>query len=852
MSDKEPLNILIIDDNKNNLFTLHTLIKEHIEAEIFEADSGIDALQIILQEKIDLIILDVQMPEMDGFETAKLIRSRKKNRHIPIVFLTAAYKSEDFKQKGFAVGAADYLTKPIDTSQLITRIKSYIRFIEQERQHNKELGQKVKERTAEFFEANEKLKQEITERKQIEQELQEAHDELEQRVQERTGELSKINQQLTTEINERKQVETALGHLSHQTKQILENAGEGIFGLNLQGETILVNPSAAKMLGFEVEELIGRKQHEIIHHSRKDNTAYPAEDCPVIKALNDGNSYRRDNEVFWRKDGTSFAVEYMTTPIIENNIITGAVVTFRDITERKQYEAVLQEAKNTAENARAIAEAANLSKSQFLANMSHELRTPLNAIIGYSEMLKEEAEDLGQDDFIPDLQRVHTAGKHLLGLINDVLDLSKIEAGKMDLYLETFDLLIVLTEIESTIQPLVEKRGNTLTVRCDSNIDQIHADTTKFRQIILNLLSNATKFTEQGLITVDVSYQTEDMVRICVTDDGIGMTPEQQRKLFQPFTQADSSTTRKYGGTGLGLAITKKFVELMGGTIGLVSEFGHGSMFTITLPIVVSELIIQAEELLQKEDGIVLVIDDDSVVRGLLKTYLTQLGYAVASAADGKEGLRLAKKLRPDAVLLDVKMPGIDGWNVLSTLRQDPLLTDIPVIMTSVENDHGFAHEATDYLVKPVGYDQLTGVFDKYNIGDNSQNLIMVVEDDMLIGEVISSMIKTAGWRVFRAENGEVALEHMDNKKPVLILLDLIMPVMNGFDFLTNLRKKEKWNSIPVVILTSTHLSPEEQAKLQGNNVETILQKETYNHDDLLEHIHNLITEVKPSLENSY
>ncbi|MDM8569831.1 response regulator, partial [Thiotrichales bacterium HSG1] len=567
MSDKEPLDILIVDDNKNNLFTLRTLIKEHIEAEIFEADSGIDALQIILLEKIDLIILDVQMPEMDGFETAKLIRSRKRNRHIPIVFLTAAYKSEDFKQKGFAVGAADYLTKPIDTSQLITRIKSYIRFIEQERQHNKELGQKVEERTAEFFEANEQLKQEINERKQIEQELQKTHNELEQRVQERTAELSRINQQLTTEINERKQVEAALEHLSHQTKQILENAGEGIFGLDLQGKTILVNPTAAKMLGYEVEELIGRTQHEIIHHSRKDNTPYPVAECPISNALSDGNSYRCDDEVFWCKNGTYFAVEYMVTPIIENDTITGAVLTFQDITERKQSEAVLQDAKNIAENARAVAEAANLSKSQFLANMSHELRTPLNAIIGYSEMLTEEAEDLGQDDFIPDLQRVHSSGKHLLGLINDVLDLSKIEAGKMDLHLETFNLNTILTEIESTIQPLVEKRGNTLTVRCDNNIDQIYADITKFRQIILNLLSNSTKFTEHGLITVEVSHhvQDEDWVRICITDDGIGMTPEQQKKLFQPFTQADASTTRKYGGTGLGLTITKKFVELMGG-----------------------------------------------------------------------------------------------------------------------------------------------------------------------------------------------------------------------------------------------------------------------------------------------
>ncbi len=382
MSQNESLNILIVDDNQNNLFTLHTLINEHINAQIFEAQSGVIALQILLCEKIDLIILDVQMPEMDGFETAQLIRSRKKTQHIPIVFLTAAYKSEEFKQKGFAIGAADYLTKPIDAPQLISRIKSYLRFIEQERQHNQELERKVQERTAELLEANQKLKQEIQERKQIEKKLQEAHDQLEQRVQERTAELSATNQQLKTEINERKLVEAALERLSRQTQLILECAGEGIFGLNLEGDTLLVNPAAAKMLGYEVDELMGRNQHSIIHHTKKDGTPYPVKECPINAALRDRNSYHRDDEIFWRKDGSCFAVEYMTTPIIEQDKITGAVVTFRDISERKQAEAALQEAKSAAENARAVAEAANLSKSQFLANMSHELRTPLNAIIG--------------------------------------------------------------------------------------------------------------------------------------------------------------------------------------------------------------------------------------------------------------------------------------------------------------------------------------------------------------------------------------------------------------------------------------------------------------------------------------
>ena len=845
------LNILIVDDNRNNLFTLHTLINEHIDAHILEAESGVIALQTLLQDEVDLIILDVQMPNMDGFETAKLIRSLKRTQHIPIVFLTAAYKSEEFQQKGFAIGAADYLTKPIDTTQLISRIKSYIRFIEQERQHNQDLEYKVTERTAELLKTNQKLKQEITERKQIEKKLQETHEQLEQRVQERTAELSATNHQLKTEINERKLVEAALERLNRQTQLILESAGEGIFGLNLQKKIVFVNLAGAKMLGYQAEELIGAHQHALIHQKKKDGTPYSVHECPIQAAYLDGKSCHRDDEVFLRKDGSFFAVEYISTPILENGQVTGAVTTFRDITERKQAEAALEEAKNTAENARALAEAANLAKSQFLANMSHELRTPLNAIIGYSEMLKEESEELGQETFIPDLQRIRSAGKQLLDLINDVLDLSKIEAGKMELYLETFELATVFKEVVNTIQPLIEKKDNTFTVISEDVLGEMYADMAKLRQILLNLLSNASKFTEKGVISIEVSRETdeeEDWIRFCVTDDGIGMTAEQQDNLFRPFMQADSSTTRKYGGTGLGLVITKKFTEMMGGTIHVVSEFGHGSMFMLLLPVIVTETVIPpVEDFVLDGEGIVLVIDDDVMVLELLKNYLSKLGYAVAVAASGKEGLKFAKKLRPDAIILDVNMPAVNGWKVLSMLKSNPLLADIPVIIISIEARHekGYALGATDYMVKPIHHEQLAIVLEKYHIGDNSPGLIMLIEDDTIIREVVAEMIKNAGWQVFKAENGKVALEHLDNKKPLMILLDLNMPIMNGFEFLTHLRKNDKWNSIPVIVLTSTHLDAEEQARLQGNQVETILHKESYKREELLWQIHQLIANSK-------
>jgi PAS domain S-box-containing protein len=374
-----------------------------------------------------------------------------------------------------------------------------------------------------------------------------------------------------------------LAAAEERQRMILESTGEGIFGVDDRGRLMFINEAGAKLLGYDKGELHGQAIHDLIHHTRADGRHYPVEDCPMHAAFAYGTASKIDDEVLWRKDGTSFAVEYTSAPLRKDGALVGAVIVFHDITERKVAEAELLQARDAAQES-------SRAKSAFLANMSHELRTPMNAIIGYSEMLIEEAEDLEPDEFKPDLEKIHAAGSHLLSLINDILDLSKIEAGKMDLNLETFAVQEMVSQIAGTVGTLVKKRNNVFETAAQGDVGEMTSDLTRVRQMILNLVSNAAKFTEGGRITLAARRVSGESGRewliFEVSDTGIGIPPEKIDMLFEEFTQADDTTTREYGGTGLGLAITRRFCELLGGTIACRSQVGEGSTFIIRLPAV--------------------------------------------------------------------------------------------------------------------------------------------------------------------------------------------------------------------------------------------------------------------------
>jgi adenylate cyclase len=620
---------------------------------------------------------------------------------------------------------------------------------------------------------------------------------------------------------ERQRAEAEAQRAQAQLGEAIEAISEGFALYDADDRLVVCNTRFKEMYAGLAVEIQPGTQYETVLRAVAGTGIIPAaaesRDAWVTERL---ERHRNPKGAFEQQRGGG-----MWLKISERRTADGGIVgVFTDITDLKDRELQLGQLVDRLAEARDVADQANRTKSSFLANTSHELRTPLNAIIGYSEILQEDVADLGQQSLVADLKKIEGAGRHLLGLINDILDLSKIEAGRMDVFIEDVDIVPLLEEVRAIIVPMAKKNGNAVEFRMAENLGTMRTDRTKLKQSLLNILSNASKFTQNGELTlVAERFATEQpMVRFAISDTGIGMTEVQLGRLFQAFSQADASTTKTYGGTGLGLAITRNFCQLLGGDVTVVSKPGEGSTFAITLPDrPATPTQLEAASVLplavtSDNTPTVLIVDDDPVARDLLAASLKGAGYRLIQAATGEEALNLARTKRPDAITLDVLMPKRDGWEVLSALKADADLRDIPVVIVTMLSDRGIGLSlgAVDVLTKPVDRARLTALIHSLVRRDGP---VLVVEDDTAARAVIRLTIEKMGLAVAEAADGRQALAWLgDHSAPAMILLDLMMPEMDGFEVLDALAVHGEWRDIPVIVITAKQLSAAERERLLG------------------------------------
>jgi signal transduction histidine kinase/CheY-like chemotaxis protein len=616
---------------------------------------------------------------------------------------------------------------------------------------------------------------------------------------------------------------------------------DAVFSLDDQGRCLLANPIAASMLPDT--------SHPLARIRLGPDEPPAQERFPLLwGALRHGEALRFDQGIV-EDHGRHIPVSCTLTPLIEQGSLTGCVLVLRDVTAERAASAAMRELNAALRDARDEAIHANRAKSIFLANMSHELRTPLNAIIGYSELIREDAEDEGMSSIVADTRKIHLAATHLLHIINDVLDLSKIEAGKMELAPERFSLRSLIDQLDATVRPLAEHQHNTLLIEAPHADWTLYTDRTKLAQALLNLLSNAAKFTHAGHIRLTISVEQPDSpspsLLAQISDDGIGIAPERIDALFEPFVQADESTTRKYGGTGLGLSITRRFAQLLGGTVSVTSAPGQGSTFTLSVPLTLPGLThalpIAQHTPAHRDDAIAtaLIIDDDPVVFELASRFLAPEGFRTLHASNSVQALQLAIAERPDVITLDVMMPGEDGWTVLGKLKSDPRLAHIPVVMMTIvaERQRGLALGAADYITKPIDRAHLIHVIRRHSV---DARRVLIIDDDNVSRELLQRTLEDGGLSVQTATDGVEGIERLHADPPHLVLLDLMMPRLDGFEVLAHMERETALRDIPVIVLTARDLTQQELDWLHHRTTR-VFQKGEIALDTLLQQVRNAI-----------
>ena len=625
------------------------------------------------------------------------------------------------------------------------------------------------------------------------------------------------------DVTKQKEAERALASQEALYRTLIEAAPQVIWVADADGQVALLNKAWHEFSGRTDEESLGTRWAEALH----------PEDVPDVlakweRAYTHGETYSGECR-FQAKDGSYQTFIFIGTPVRdESGQIINWVGINTNIADRVQAEIALQEAKDAAEYA-------NRAKSEFLATMSHELRTPLNAIIGFSEILRDEIIGTVNDEQKELAIDIHTSGNHLLAMINDILDLSKIEAGKMDLQLENFSVKEAVTEVNTIVNALANKKQIQLTLEFDQDIS-IEADKIKFKQILYNLLSNAIKFTDEGGEVTTKFEATNWALLGSVTDTGVGISSQDREKLFQPFTQLDASSTRTHSGTGLGLALTNRLIQLHGGKIWVDSEINEGSTFSFTFPLRQHEegVEVTASDASSSEDTptfgdnrTILVAEDNEQAAQLLGIYLTEAGYQVAYAADGEEAIAKASEIQPFAITLDILLPKKDGWQVLREMKTKPNLQSIPVIIISVtqERQLAFGLGAVDHLVKPIDKEELLTSLRSLKLPSrDGAPRILVVDDDPQTVRLLSTVLTNDGYEVLKVYGGSEAIETAISQSPDLIILDMMMPQVDGFQVIRRLTDDSRTRDIPIVICTALDLTDEDRDRLNGQ-IQSIIQK---------------------------
>ena len=639
-------------------------------------------------------------------------------------------------------------------------------------------------------------------------------------------------------LEQTKQQAETLALIEERSRLILSSVDEGIWGMDPAGVTTFVNAAGTRMLGYAPEELIGQPMHLKVHYAYPDGSHFPREKCSMYQTAQDGQPRITSDEVLWRKDGSSFPVEYSTTAILKDDKAVGTVVAFRDITQRLRAEAELRAAKEAAESA-------TKAKSDFLANMSHEIRTPMNAIIGMTHLALKTDLSPKQADY---LNKAKSAAQSLLGIINDILDFSKIEAGKLDIEKTDFQLESVLDNLSNIVSQKAQDKSLEFLISAQHDIPQnLVGDPLRLGQILINLVNNAIKFTDHGevLVTVAIEEQLTDRVKLkfAVRDSGIGMTPEQSAKLFQAFSQADTSTTRKYGGTGLGLSISKRLVEMMEGTIWVESEAGAGSAFYFTAWFGVGSAQKRKQFIPDLAGLRALVVDDNAQAREILTDALRVFALRAEAVASGQDAVREIAAADNDdpyrLVLMDWHMPGMDGLEASRIIKRNDRLKHIPkIVMVTAFGREDIRNQAEQigidsYLLKPVNssllYDTLVDLFGMTAPGEQAAHAhkaaaqshdatgirVLLVEDNEMNQQVATELLESAGAVVTIANHGGEAVKILtEGEHPVpfdVVFMDLQMPEIDGITATKLLRADPRLQQLPIIAMTAHALVEERQ-----------------------------------------